>query len=149
MSEHCPLCGATLPEKGTCQTLHEDLLTFEGLHAIAHSLHFLHVTCFLVQHARYSDEGLKWAESLLRANLADDLTEQQHLQTLRTAGNKGSSVLRMWKFPRAADARALPTITWSVTVVDVYHQMESAQSYAESVRQWARATAHEMTVLLR
>ncbi|HEU5375009.1 MAG TPA: DUF5946 family protein [Ktedonobacteraceae bacterium] len=148
MSEQCPLCGAILPEKSTCQTIHEELLNFEGLNAIAHSLHFLHVTCFLIQHERYSDEGLKWAQSLLRANLVEDLTEQQHLQSLRTTGKKSASGPRTWKFHREADALALPKIAWSVTIVDVFHRMDSAQSYGESVRQWARATSQEMTSLL-
>jgi Family of unknown function (DUF5946) len=148
MSEHCAWCGAILPEKSTCQTIHEELLNFEALNAIAHSLHFLHVTCFLIQHERYSDEGLKWAHSLLHANLDEDLTEQQHFQSLRAAGKKSAYGSRTWKFHRGADAPPLPKITWSVTIVDVFHRMDSAQSYGESVRQWARATLQEMTSLL-
>ena len=139
------MCGALLPEKSTCQTIHEELLNFETLNAIPHSLHFLHVTCFLIQHERYSDEGLKWAQSLLHANLDEVLTEQQHLQSLRTAGKKSASGPRTWKFHRAADALALPEIAWSVTIVDVFQQMDSAQSYGERVRSWANATLQEMT----
>ena len=148
MPEQCALCGAALPDKSSCQTIHEELLNFEALNVIPHSIHFLHVTCFLIQHERYSNEGLLWAQSMLHANLDEDLTEQQHLQSLRTAGKKSASGPRTWKFQRAADAPALPKIAWSITIVDVFHQMHSTQLYSEHVKHWARTTLQEMTSLL-
>lgn len=149
MSEACTLCGAILPGASTCQALHEELLNVETLNGYPHSLHFLHVTCFLIQHARYSDEALFWAQDLLRANLVEGVTEQQHFQLLRAAGQKTSSSPRAWKFERAADAPPLPRAAWSVTIVDVYEQRHSLQTYSEAVKRWARATLQEMTPLLR
>jgi hypothetical protein len=75
------------PEGSTCQTIHDELLNFEALNAVPLSIHFLNVICFLIQHERYSDEGLVWAQSILHTNIAVHLTEQQHQQSLRTAGN--------------------------------------------------------------
>ncbi|HTK10147.1 MAG TPA: DUF5946 family protein [Ktedonobacteraceae bacterium] len=148
MSESCPSCGAILPEKSTCQTVHEELLNFELFNTIPHSIHFLHVTCFMVQHERYSDEGLKWAQAILRANLDPHLTEQQHLQSLRTAGKNSASRSRTWSFKRATDARPLPKIAWEVTIADVFRQMQSAQAYCEQVKRWAHATEQQMVALL-
>lgn len=49
MSKHCRQCGAVLLGESTCQTIHEELLSVEALNAVAHSIHFLHVTSFLIQ----------------------------------------------------------------------------------------------------
>ncbi|HEY4385528.1 MAG TPA: DUF5946 family protein, partial [Ktedonobacteraceae bacterium] len=137
-----------LPEKSICQTIHEELLNFELLNTIPHSIHFLHVTCFMIQHERYSDEGLRWAQLMLRANLDPHLTEQQHLQSLRTAGKNSASRSRTWNFNRAADAHPLPKIAWSVTIIDVFQQMHSTQAYCEQVKRWAHVTEQQMASLL-
>jgi Family of unknown function (DUF5946) len=144
----CELCGAFLLQDRTCQSIHEEILVFEGSHALPHSLHFLHVTCFLSQHNHYSDEGLRWAQSLLRANLDENLTEFQYLQLLRTSGKRGGSVPHTWKFQRVSDASSLPKIAWSMTVVDVFKQIPDIRLYGEYVRLWAHATLQEMPPLL-
>lgn len=125
--------------------LHEELLSFESLNAVPHSIHFLHVTSFLVQHERYSDEALAWAQSLLRVHLDKTMTEQQMLEHLRAAGKDGGSHARTWKFNRAPDASPLPKIRRSMTIVDVVRQMENdAGRYGKLVKQWARATLQQM-----
>lgn len=145
MSAQCPQCGALPPAESTCQEIHEELLSFESLNAVPHSIHFLHVTSFLVQHERYSDEALAWAKSMLRVHLDERMTEQQLLEQLRTAGKDRGSQARTWKFNRAPDASPLPKISWSMTIVDVVRQMENdAGRYGELVKQWARATLQHM-----
>ncbi len=145
MSEQCPQCGAPLLAGSTCQTIHEELLSFESLNAVPHSIHFLHVTSFLVQHERYSDEALVWAKSMLHAHLDETMTEQQLLEQLRTAGKDRGSHVRTWKFNRAPDAPPLPKIRWSMTIVDVTRQMENdAERYGELIKQWAQATLQQM-----
>jgi predicted nucleic acid-binding Zn ribbon protein len=145
MSEHCPECGAALPEGSTCETIHHELLNFEYTHAIPHSTHFMMVTCYLVQHGRYSDEGLIWAQSMLRAHLDEQMTEQQ-LQRLLTQKEKGTP--RTWKYNRAADARPLPKIAWEMTIVDVAQHAQDAATYRQRVRQWAGCTLRQMADLL-
>lgn len=142
MPDHCAACGAMLAEGLTCQELHDSFLVFELANAIPHSVHFLMVTCFLIQHGRYSDEALVWARSQLQAHLAEQTTEQQLLHQLKNAGNSGSK--RTWKFDRAADAPPLPKITWSMTIVDVAQNMPDAASYCTQVKQWAQHTLQEM-----
>lgn len=141
MTERCAQCGATLPEGRTCQTIHEEILGFEYNNAIPHSIHFMHVTSFLIQHQRYSDEALAWAQSMLRAHLDEHMTEQQ-LHQLLTKGTKDPS--RKWKYPRAADAPQLPKVAWSVTIADVARNMQDAEEYCQRVKQWARATVLSM-----
>ncbi len=146
MPEQCIFCSATLPEKSSCQTIHEELLNFEALSAIPHLVHFLHVTCFMIQHERYSNEALVWAQSMLRANLDEHMTEQRHLQHLRTVGKNNPS--RTWKFNRAEDASPLPKIAWSLTIVDVAQQAHNVEQYCERVKQWAHSTLQQMASLL-
>src|SRR3954466_9161278 len=116
METRCLQCGAGLLDGNTCQAIHEELLNFEMLHAVPHSIHFLHVTCFLIQHERYSDEALNWAQSMLRVHLDEQLTEAQLLQTLR-GGGRHQAAPRTWKFNRSADAPPLPRIAWPLTIV--------------------------------
>lgn len=145
MLEQCAQCGALLLGASTCQMLHEELLNFESLNAVPHSIHFLHVTSFLVQHERYSDEALLWAQSLLRVHLDETMTEQQLLEQLRVAGKNKTSHTRTWKFNRAPDAPPLPKMNWSITIVDVARQMENdAGRYSKLVKQWAQATLRQM-----
>ncbi|EFH89284.1 hypothetical protein Krac_10831 [Ktedonobacter racemifer DSM 44963] len=139
MSKPCLQCGAVLLEESTCQTIHEELLSFEALNAVAHSIHFLHVTCFLIQHERYSDEALVWAQSMLQVHLDANLTEQQLLRSLRSDRKQQASHPRTWKFNRSADARPLPKIAWPLTIVDVAQYLHNAQMYSERVKQWAQA----------
>lgn len=145
MPEHCPECGAALPEGSNCETIHHELLNFEYTHAIPHSTHFMMVTCYLVQHGRYSDEGLAWAQAMLRAHLDEQMTEQQ-LLSLLTQKEKGTR--RTWSFTRAADARPLPKITWEMTIVDVAWSAQDAATYRQRVRQWASCTLRQMAELL-
>jgi len=141
MTEHCAKCGATLPAGSTCQTIYEELLGFEYNNAIPHSIHFLQVTCFLIQHERYSDEALVWAQSMLRAHLDETMTEQQ-LHYLLTKGEKGTA--RTWKYQRSADAPPLPKIAWSITIADVARNMQDVESYGKLVKQWAHTTLQQM-----
>src|SRR5215469_3399610 len=109
MSKDCLQCGAELLNESTCQTIHEELLSFEVLHAVPHAIHFLHVTCFLIQHERYSDEALIWAQSMLQVHLDERLTEAQLLETLRS-NRRDQAPSRTWKFHRSIDALPLPKI---------------------------------------
>ncbi len=145
MPEHCMQCGATLPAGSTCQTIHEELLNFEYNNAIPHSIHFLHVTSFLIQHQRYSDEALVWAQSMLRAHLDERMTEQQ-LQHLLTKGSRDPS--RKWKYQRSADASPLPEVAWSMTIADVARDIEDqdTEEYSRRVKQWANATLQECRI---
>jgi hypothetical protein len=147
METRCLQCGAGLLDGNTCQAIHEELLNFEMLHAVPHSIHFLHVTCFLIQHERYSDEALVWAQSMLRVHLDEHLTEQQLLLSLRREGKHQNARSRTWKFNRASDARPLPKVVWPLTIVDVAQYLSNVEAYDERVKQWARATLQHMPAL--
>jgi hypothetical protein len=72
------------------------------------------------------------------------MTEGQHHAHLRAAIKSTSSSRRAWTFGRTADAPPLPKRAWSLTIVDVAQQMGDVALYCERVKQWARATLHEM-----
>lgn len=102
------------------------------------------VTCFLIQHERYSDEALKWAQTMLQIHLDEQITDEQLLYQL-TKGMK-SNERRTWRYTRSADALPLPKITWHVTVADVAQNMGDVESYGEQVRRWARCSLEQMSV---
>jgi len=144
MVEQCAICGARLPTARTCQEIHDSLLGFENTNAVPHRIHFLMVTCFMIQHERYSDEALVWAQSMLRAHLDEQITDQQLLYQL-TKGMKGGS-RRTWKFGRSADTPPLPKVAWRVTIVDVAQNAQDIERYSEQVKQWARCTLLQMVI---
>lgn len=143
-TRQCALCGALWPDERTCQDLHDAFLSFENLNGVSHRIHFLMVTCFLIQHERYSDEALKWAQTMLQIHLDEQITDQQLLYQL-TKGMK-SNERRTWKYTRSEDAPPLPKIIWRVTVADVAQNMGDVESYSKQVRQWAHCTLEQMSI---
>ena len=145
MSEPCALCGAYLSAEQTCQDRHYELLAFEAQHAVPHSTHFLHVTCFMLQHAHYSNEALPWVEHMLRIHLTDGMTEQQLLRELHTASPNSATPQRTWKFQRQADAPPWPRITWPVTSASITQPLQQVERYRQEVKHWAHATLDYIT----
>lgn len=150
MSTLCALCGAQLLAGQSCEDIHQRLVgyDFDPRNAVPHAIHFLQVTCYMIQHDRYSDEALGWAQEMLRAHLDGGMDEYglRRFVTSRLAGS--DSTTRTWRFNRAPHARPLTRVAWSWTIVEVDHQMNLGASYAEAITQWARATLEQMPALL-
>jgi hypothetical protein len=140
-SEQCAACGAVLPAGSTCQTIFDEFLSLEYTNPAYGQVHFLTVACFMIQHGCYSDEGLRWIQSTLRTYLEHQLTGQQ-LRQLAAKGTDGAT--RTWKVTRQPDEPPLPKVAWSMTITDVAHYMQDAESYCEQVKQWARTTLQQM-----
>jgi len=137
MSERCSECGALLPEGSTCQSIFDEFLSLEFTNSEYGKVHYLTVTCFMLQHGRYSDEAFIWARSTLRAYLDEQLTAQQIRQR---AANKTDNAIRTWKVSRPADAPPLPKVAWSMTIADVASSMQSPERYCAQIEKWAQAT---------
>jgi hypothetical protein len=145
MSAICPICGAVLPEGSTCQSLFDEFLNLEYTDPAYGEVHYLTVTCFMVQHERYSDEALIWTKATLKAYFDEHLTAQQLRQRAAQATNRDT---RTWKVTRRADARPLPKVAWTMTIVDVAQSIQDPEKYCEQVRRWAGATLQQMASLL-
>lgn len=140
MSERCSECGAVLAEGSTCQWIFDEFLSLEFTNAEYGKVHFLTVTCFMLQHGRYSDEAFVWARSTLRAYLNEQLTPQQIRQR---AAKETDGVTRTWKVTRRADAPPLPNVAWSMTIADVAQSVQSPEKYCARIEQWARTTLQQ------
>lgn len=150
MSARCALCGAAQIDGMDCQAIHEYLTGYDFTpdNAVPHAIHFLQVTCFMVQHERYSDEALGWAQTMLQAHLDAGMSTRD-LRKFVTGRVQGSgSSTRTWRFNRASDARPLPKIAWEITIADVARQMGREATYAEMVTRCAHATLQQMSALL-
>ncbi len=145
MADTCPECGAVLGESGSCQDIFDEFLVLEFTDPGYGEVHFLTVACFMIQHGRYSNEGLVWIDQTLRAYLEEGLT---HAQLRRLAAKDTSSGTRTWKVTRAADAPPQPKIGWSMTIADVASRYQDAESYCELIKAWGRRTLQEMEPLL-
>lgn len=150
MPAPCACCGATPVNGMDCQALHEYLTgyDFTPANAVPHAIHFLQVTCFMVQHERYSDEALGWAQTMLRAHLDAGMSTRDLRRFVNSRLQGSDSSTRTWRFNRARDARPLPKIAWEITIADVVQRMSDEAPYAELVTQWAHATLQEMAALL-
>lgn len=137
----CPECGAILPEGNTCQTLFEEFLVLDYTDPDYGAVHFLLVATFMIQHGRYSDEGLAWIQPMLKAFLDGKMTITQIRQT---ATYTVDSTKRHWKITRPANALPLLERTWSITLVNVTENSVDAETYCEWVKQWASQTLREL-----
>lgn len=145
MSTICSVCGAVLPEGSTCQSIFDEFLNLEFTDPAYGQVHYLTVTCFMLQHERYSDEALIWTQATLKTYFDEELTAPQIRQRAAQTANRAN---RTWKVTRRADARPLPKVAWSITVAHVAQSTHDPEKYCEHVRRWARATLQQMEVLL-
>lgn len=99
----------------------------------------------MIQHNRYSDEGLTWIRPKLRAFLEEGKSQAEIREI---AGQDAGNEIREWKVTRKPGARPLPKVRWSMTIVDVAVQYEDAESYQALVKQWGRSVFDEMLPLL-
>ncbi len=150
MPAQCAWCGAAQIDGMDCQTLHEYLTgyDFTPANAVPHAIHFLQVTCFMVQHERYSDEALVWAQTMLRMRLETGMSARDLRRFMTSRAQGSDSSTRTWRFNRAPDAQPLPKIAWEITIADVAQRMGREVSYAELVTRWAHATLRQMSALL-
>ncbi len=137
----CLECGAILSEETSCQEIFDQFLVLEFSDPAYGAVHFLTVACFMIQHGRYSDEGLAWIAEKLRDYLEKGVSAEQIRR--QAAWDAGPS-RRSWKVMRPASAPPLPKIAWSMTIADVARQYRDAESYCKLIRQWAKATVGEM-----
>jgi hypothetical protein len=142
MPEICAECGAVFEDNEICQTLFDALLVLEFSDPAYGEVHFLTVACFMIQHGRYSDEGLAWIERVMRRYLAEGLSSEQ---LRKIAAEDTGSDQRTWKVARPADAAPPPRVAWKMTIQDVAEGYQDAQSYRDLVRQWAVQTLDQMT----
>jgi Family of unknown function (DUF5946) len=143
MTNICPECGAQLPGDATCQGIFENFLALEFTDPAYGAVHFLTVSCFMIQHGRYSDEGLAWIKGVLRAALEEGLSpEQIRRMAARDTGNQK----RTWKVMRQEGVPPLPRINWSLTIADVDANYQDATGYCAWIEKWARATLEQLKI---
>ncbi len=105
MVKRCAECGAVLANEDSCQAIFDALLVLEFSNPAYGEVHFLTVACFMIQHGRYSDEGLAWIGKTLRRYLEEGLTGEE---VQRIAAEDTGSDQRRWKVTRAPDAPPPP-----------------------------------------
>ena len=140
MPSTCPECGAALDET-TCQSIFDSFLALEFSDPAYGAVHMLTVACFMIQHMRYSDEGLVWIEKKLRDVLVNEVPVDE---IRREAGRETGQGKRTWKVTRQPGERALPKIAWSMTIADVSANTRDATTYCQMVTRWAMVTLAEM-----
>jgi hypothetical protein len=129
----------------TCQNVFDEFLVLEFSEPAFGKVHFLTVACYMIQHRRYSDEGLRWIETKLRDYLENGiLADKIRIQ----AAQEVSQVHRRWKVRRNHNDRKLPTISWSKTISDIKFSHGDAASYCREITDWCRLTLNEMQVWL-
>jgi hypothetical protein len=116
MPHPCPGCGAVHREDTSCQAVFASFLALELSDPGYGEVHMLTVACYMIQHARCSDEVLLWIRDKLRAHLEGGLPVDA---IRRQAGREAGQRSRTWQINRPPGARPLPTIAWTMTIADV------------------------------
>src|SRR5690349_23666145 len=94
MMPTCPECGAIWRAGQTCDDVFNEILVLEFNDPVAGSVHHLSVPCYMLQHNRYSDDGLKWVAQGLVKFLEGGVTPQVMRRTQRDTVDSGK---RDWK----------------------------------------------------
>lgn len=147
MPETCPECHAIHLQGKDCQTIFDEFMVFEFTDPAYGEVHMLTVACFMIQHGRYSDDGLAWIEQKLRENLEQGVSQ---FQIRRESSKEVGQERRDWHATRRPGDPPLPQIAWSMTIQDVetgYRDAggtPNAARYRDLIRQWARTTLDEM-----
>lgn len=141
----CAECGAAVAPGRTCQEIFDEFLALEFSDPNFGAVHFLTVACFLIQHRRYSDEGLHWIAGKLRDYLDSGISAEE---IRRLANREASQETRHWKIGRASHERQLPTIDWRMRICDVKFAPGEASGYCQEISQWARLTLEDMQAWL-
>lgn len=145
MTEQCAECGTLLPEGRTCQEVFDVFTTLKYLNEDYLHVHFLLVSCFMIQHRRYSHEALVQVQSMLRASLERPMTVQQLRQL---AAQRMNGHTRTWKMNHSEGDPPFPKIAWRITIIDVAQNSQEGQDveqYCAQVKQWARSTLEQMS----
>ena len=144
MPEQCTECGALLPEGRTCQEIFDEFTTLKYLNEQYLHVHFLLVSCFMIQHRRYTTEALVQVQSMLQAFLERPMTMQQLRQLVDQSMNSHS---RTWKMQHTGDEPPVPNIVWRMTIIDVAQNSQNGQDveqYCAQIKQWASSTLEQM-----
>ena len=137
----CPECGADWSVGYTCQDVFDEFLILEFTDAGYGKVHFLTVACFMVQHGRYSDDGLRWIRGKLREHLEDG----KPVHEIRAdASGEADQSKRSWKVTRQKNEPPLPKIDWEMTITDIPGTYNSAEEYCQRIEQWGRVTLRQM-----
>ncbi len=146
MPSSCPLCGALLHDDSTCRSVFEQFLTLEFSDPAYGAVHFLTVSCYMIQHAEYTPSALAWIEGTLRDYLDKGLTPQQ---LRRQVARQTDPHNRKWKVNRSPGDPPQPQVAWSMTIMDVAdHYHNDPSTYCQLITQWARLTLRDMQPLI-
>ncbi len=115
MSEICSLCGAATDVDLTCQIRFDEFLALEFTNPAYRKVHLLTVSCFMIQHQRYSDPALLWMQKALRDVLENGVNPSE-IRLQMTSDVDQSN--RDWKIERQPGEPKLPHIAWSITIAD-------------------------------
>jgi hypothetical protein len=147
MPKTCPECGARQHDKRDCQAAFDEFLAWEFSDPAFGAVHMLTVACFMIQHGRYSDNGLAWIAQKLREALEQGVSPAE---IRRQVANQVGQAQRGWKVMRQPGEPPLPRIAWSMTIADVDAGCRAASGapeparYCHLIQQWARVTLREM-----
>lgn len=144
MNGNCSFCGAHYDEDITCQDRFDEFLALEFSNPYYGQVHFFTVSCFMIQHQRYSDPALR----LMQQALHDVLENGVNLSEIRVHMTSDVDQGKCdWKIERQPSEPKLPHINWSITIAVVYQHKNDPVDYCTWVEKWARATLAEMNSL--
>lgn len=115
MINKCSLYGAATDANITCQRIFDEFLALEFSNPAYGKVHMLTVSCFMIQHQRYSDPALVWMQQTLRDVLENGVDPSDIRLQVTSDVALGK---RQWKIERQPREPALPHINWTITIAD-------------------------------
>lgn len=133
---NCPECGA--PDN-LCQTRFDEFLVLEFTDVGYGAVHNLTVATYMLQHSsKLTKEGWLYERELLRAFVIENKSPATIRRQIKNTVDSGR---RTFTFKSKTGVPVIDKTIWTKTILDV--RTESAETYCDDVRAWARSVLEE------
>ena len=140
----CLCCGATMKGGESCRDRFDWCMIKEIEQPAYGVVHYLSVPSFMLQHNEYSREGWLAARELLSKFVFQGLMPADARRRYR---KEVDSEKRKWHLTKGPKLEGFETIAWSRTISEL--RLDSAESYCNGVRAWARSILKDTEGLIR
>lgn len=145
MTQNCLQCGADILSGGQCRDRFDQCLALEFENpATFGRVHFLTVTCYMLQHNAYSKEAWLETRKLLAQFIQEGISPANMSKKYQ---QKLDNSRRNWSITKGTKLTEFDTIHWSRTIADI--RLDSPELYCVDVERWAGSIVNDTEAVVQ
>jgi hypothetical protein len=135
----CPQCGADLPSGKECRSLFDQCLALEFEYPTSYGqVHFLTVTCYLLQHNAYSRAAWLEARKMLALYVRQGISPNDLRRRMQQELDNGH---RSWSVTKGERFSKIDSKVWSRSIADI--RLDNAETYCVDIDVWAKSVLED------